>query len=419
MSPDTSPFRDPAHRIARPLDDVFFRALSARQAVVRLIGPRRIGKTELVSHFARQTGTPLVNVTIPTVPADIQPADVVLPLLQQAIAELVHSAPALHAEFKRVQAAEKGHPSKQTFGGELEAGVPGFFTAKLSSSKEQELGSPQLAPHALAQIGPVLRQLEQAASRTKIRPVILFDEVQELVPSAKAAADMGAAWAIRNEIQHHSSCRYVLAGSNQRLLAQLATGRTAPFLNLGTAIEIPLLTGLEVDAWAKPLFEAGGRHVRSLANTSGIVAGKIGEVVDVFDNLWLMTKPGEVLDEKIQRDAILATATSLTDPIGLRTLTRPQTAVLRWVLEHPGKPPYGTAAEKILELNPGTISTSLRALLDQGLIETFGSKYVATFPLRTLRALQPMRLAQQLEPGQRPATKWQLRRPSPGNWPSF
>jgi AAA+ ATPase superfamily predicted ATPase len=52
MSPDPSPFTAVANRMVRPIDQELASVLASEKAIVRLLGPRRIGKTELVSQYA-------------------------------------------------------------------------------------------------------------------------------------------------------------------------------------------------------------------------------------------------------------------------------------------------------------------------------------------------------------------------------
>src|SRR5687768_4706719 len=102
MSVAPPPFSAAANRLVRPHDAVFFSLLGAEKAVVRLIGPRRIGKTELVAHFAQTQRAPFLNIKIKPIPADIAPGPVVAALLHKEIESLAHSAPKLHRAYQKL-----------------------------------------------------------------------------------------------------------------------------------------------------------------------------------------------------------------------------------------------------------------------------------------------------------------------------
>jgi hypothetical protein len=220
---------------------------------------------------------------------------------------------------------------------------------------------------------------------------VFFDEIQELLLSTDHARGMATVWAIRNEVQSHKACRYVFAGSNQRIFSKLQTGRSAPLLNLGTALEIPPLSLEEIDSWAVPLLSKGKRHVRSLAAAVELLCGKIGEVVEVCNWLWAHSKSGDIMDETVQREAVIAVAQQQEAiELAVRSLTPAQTAVLRWILMHPGTSPFSREALAATQLNSGTINSAVKPLMAAELIEQFArNRFTATTPLRLLATLAP------------------------------
>ena len=387
MKPSPPPFSSQAHRMARSHDEVFFSLMAGEKAVVRLLGPRRTGKTDLVSFFARTERCPILTLSITPLPADVvSPSPVIAAMLKAEIRTLAHTSPKLHATYSAMREKEQRPRRKTTFAAEVNAG------SVVKGSAQSETATPDIpviVTDADVEIAEILRRLELAAMRTRQRPVVFFDEVQEVLLRS-ADAGKAAIWAIRNEVQHHTACRYVFAGSNQRLFAMLETGRAAPLLNLGTSLEIQPLTLPETDAWAKPLFEKGKRHLRSLSASTELLCGKIGEVVEVCNWLWAHSKPGDILDEAIQREGVVAVARRQPIESAVTALTAPQTKVLRWVLQHPGASPFGHGALAETGLNPGTVSSALKALVELELIESFGTtSYSCTTPLRTLAAFAP------------------------------
>ena len=386
--PLPSPFTAIANRLARSHDEALFSLLEAERAIVRLVGPRRVGKTELVTYFARERRVPLLNIKIKPVPADIAPGPVVAALLHKEIEALAHGSPKLYKAYLALLGKIAKPRIRRTLGAQIKSG---FAIVTAQSEKDSSAKPTEPDRDVDVEIAAMLRRVEQAAQRAKLRPVVFFDEVQELVLNADGSQGMATVWAIRNEIQDHSACRYVFAGSNQRIFSRLQSGQGAPLLNLGTALEMPPLSPQEIDAWAVPLFQKGKRHVRSLGPAVELLCGKIGEVVEVCNRLWAQSRPGDVLDETLQRGAVLAVARRQEAvELAVRNLTAAQTAVLRWILMRPDTSPFSREAATATQLNPGTINSALAALMQSELIEQFSrNRFAATTPLRLLATLAP------------------------------
>jgi hypothetical protein len=151
------------------------------------------------------------------------------------------------------------------------------------------------------------------------------------------------------------------------------------------------LTISEIDAWAVPLFKKGGRHVSSVSAATELLAGKIGEVVEVCTKLWIDSKKGDVLDENVQREAVKAVAKQQAT-LGRTTseLTSIQMKVLRWIVMNPGISPYTKPAKATLELNDGTVATALTTLVNKELIESYDpNRFVAATPLNVYASINP------------------------------
>jgi hypothetical protein len=381
------PFQESTHRLRRQVDDKLAALLGGEKAVVRLVGPRRIGKTDLVSAYARKTKAPLLCVTIQPIPKDLLAGPVVLAILEREIEALVHTFPRLG---KAVAAMGRGGGRQETSREvKAELSIPGDFGSVSAKTERKRTVEAATAGQADTEIARALHHLELAAMKLGIRPVVFFDEIQELLINADAG--MPTIWAIRNEAQHHTACRYVFAGSNQRLFTKLQAGRQAPLLNWGSELSIDPLTTAEIDAWAVPLFRKGGRQVSTLAAATELLGGKIGEVSEVCTKLWLDTEPGALLDEGVQREAVRAVARQQPD-LGRQVaeLTGFQAQVLRWVLLHPNLSPYSKAAKAALGLNDGTVARALAKLVALELVESFDpNQYVATTPLKLLASMSP------------------------------
>jgi hypothetical protein len=387
MPANTSPFNESSNRLRRPVDDKLAALMDGEKAVARIVGPRRIGKTEVVSSYARETKTPILCVTIQQVPRDMGSGWIVLAILEREIAALIQTGSKLGRILQKKDQGRIKSETKQEAKAELSIpGGLGSLSAKVEKTRTAEAAS---ARQADAEIASALHRLELAAMATNTRPIVFFDEIQELLVNDDAG--MPTVWAIRNEAQHHTACRYVFAGSNQRLFAKLQAGRQAPLLNWGSELTMPPLTTAEIDAWAVPLFKKGGRHISSLSAATELLAGKIGEVVEVCTKLWIDSKRDDVLDEGVQRDAVKAVARQLAT-LGRTTseLTRIQMKVLRWIVMNPGVSPYTKPAKESLELNDGTVATALVTLINKELIESYGpNQFVAATPLNVYASINP------------------------------
>jgi hypothetical protein len=384
---DTPPFNEAANRMSRPHDKKLFSLLDGEKAVVRLVGPRRIGKTELVSHYAREKRVPILCVTIQPIPADLTAGPVVLSILEREMEALAHTSPRLGKGVARIGGGRGRQETRREVGAELR--IPGDVGKVSAKAERRRTIEAATAGEADTDLAATLRRLELAAVDLGVRPVVFFDEIQELLVNGKSG--MGTVWTIRNEIQHHTACRYVFAGSNQRLFTKLQAGSGAPLLNLGSELVIPPLAPAEIDAWALPLFRKGGRHVSSLRAATELLGGKIGEVSEVCVGLWLNSEKGSVLDEAAQREAVRAVARQQPEiERQVSRLTAHQATVLRWVVMNPNVSPYTKAAKETMGLNDGTVATSLNALVGCELIESFSrNEYVATTPLKLLASLSP------------------------------
>ena len=384
---DTPPFNEAANRLSRSVDEKLFSLLDGEKAVVRLVGPRRIGKTELVSYYAREKKVPILCVTIQPIPADLSAGPVVLEILEREMEALTHTFPKLGKLVEKMGRSKSKQETRRSVGGEV--GFPGGVGKVSAKAEKRRTVDATQFSEADVELRSTLRSLELAAMELKLRPLVFFDEIQELLVNERSG--MPTVWAIRNEAQHHTACRYVFAGSNQRLFTKLQAGTGAPLLNFGSELVLPPLTLAEIDAWALPLFREGGRHISSLAAATELLGGKIGEASEVCTKLWLNSEKGTVLDEAAQREAVKAVAGQQPE-LGrqISELTANQTIVLRWIVMNPNVSPYSKGAKETMGLNDGTVATSLNALVGKELIESFSpNRYVATMPLKLLASLSP------------------------------
>jgi hypothetical protein len=387
MPTDSSPFNQSSNRLRRPVDDKLAALMDGEKAVVRIVGPRRIGKTEVVSSYARETKTPILCVTIQQVPRDLGAGPIVLAILDREITALIQTGSKLGKTLaKKDRDKSKSETSREA---KAELSIPGGFGSLSAKAGQRRTTEAASAGEADTEIAATLHRLELAAMATDTRPIVFFDEIQELLVNDEAG--MPTVWAIRNEAQHHTACRYVFAGSNQRLFAKLQDGRQAPLLNWGSELAMSPLTIAEIDAWAIPLFKKGGRYISTLSAATELLAGKIGEVAEVCTKLWIDSKKEDVLDEGVQREAVRAVARKLAT-LGRTTseLTSIQMKVLRWIVMNPNVSPFTKPAKAFLGLNDGTVATALTTLVNKELIESYSpNQFVAATPLNVFASINP------------------------------
>jgi hypothetical protein len=395
---DADVFSRPANRLHRETDDYFASLMEANKASVRLIGPRRTGKTDMVTHYAEMSDAPLLTITLKPILASVkEPEATVARGLVDATKRLLHTHPKLYNKFRSV--VEKEYPPRSKQKSQVDAGVD-LFGVKLKgtlsneTSPGHEPSGPDMDPDQLIVFG--LSRLEMAAKELKLRPIIFFDEIQEL--AVRTLPQLPTVWAIRNEAQHHQALRYVFAGSNQRLFAELHARKNSPLLNFGRELAIPPLSLPELDAWALPILHRGKRRVSTLEPIHRLLSGKIGEIVEVLDHLWVMTRPSEIIYEQTLLRAV-ERASLQKEAIGeiLHDLSEQQAHLLETMLYNPGLSPYGVAMSSKHGLSKGAIQNGLKELVRLGLVEDFGEQrlYLST-PLRILATFNPADLPTEL-----------------------
>ena len=114
--------------------------MGSERAIVRLLGPRRIGKTELVSNYARTCAVPILNINIKPIAPDLAPSLVVRAVLAREITGLAATAPELLAAYSKLRVRARVAPTPT-----IDADMEVAYT---------------------------LRWLELAAGKLEIRPII-------------------------------------------------------------------------------------------------------------------------------------------------------------------------------------------------------------------------------------------------------
>ncbi len=184
-----------------------------------LIGPRRFGKTSLLSAVAGQVDPK--QVAIVRINAE---AFETLTLFAQ---ELTSSAArALRTPF------ERANEWAQTLLGRLR---PKVTMGAEGLSIEFGLGEGQDSVQTIVE---ALNALEQLAATHERSLVIIIDEVQELILPTGLAAEKQ----LRSAVQQHRHTGYIFAGSATRLLHEMTSDPNRPFFRLGARLflgEIP------------------------------------------------------------------------------------------------------------------------------------------------------------------------------------
>lgn len=213
-----------------------------------LIGPRRFGKTSLLSAVADQADPKQVAVV--RINAEAFES---LSLFAQ---ELTSSAArALRTPF------ERANEWAQSLLGRLR---PRITMGAEGLSVEFGLGEEQDGVQTLVE---ALNALERLAATHEKSLVIIIDEVQELILTSGLAAEKQ----IRSAVQQHRHTGYIFAGSATRLLHEITSDPNRPFYRLGARLFLGEIPRTDFSRFIENAFRDSG---------AGITAAAIERILD-------------------------------------------------------------------------------------------------------------------------------------------
>lgn len=313
---------------------------------VRLVAPRRYGKTSLARRVLGELGDAVgVYVNFFGV------------LTPQDVAERVERA---HREQLR------GRP-RRWLDGALRTMQP---VVRVGGGPDP--ASVEVAPRGGSAPGVLLDRLaipRRLHERHGTRFVVVLDEFQDVL---RAGARIDAT--IRSELeQHGDAVGYVFAGSHPGLMTELFSERGRAFHAQATPVTLDVLGAADVAEFVGDGFERGGRDVGdALGPLLELAGGHPQRVMLLADHLWNETPRGETADGETWGRAVAGVGPEVTDELEAiwRGLTATQQGVLAVVADDRG-PLHGEAnlRDHGLRRGGGT-SRALQTLLDAGLAVT-------------------------------------------------
>lgn len=326
--------------------------LEALKATIRnrdrlfLIGPRRFGKTSLLSAVADQVDTK--QVAIVRINAE---AFETLSLFAQ---ELTSSAArALRTPF------ERANEWAQTVLGRLR---PRVTMGAEGLSVEFGLGEEQDSVQTIVE---ALNALEQLAATHEKSLAIIIDEVQELILPTGLAAEKQ----LRSAVQQHRHVGYVFAGSATRLLHEMTSDPNRPFYRLGARLFLGEIPRVDFSEFIEHAF----RESETLI-TAEAVERILDHARDVPYNVqrlahetWEMARSGAVQApiEPADVDRALTRVVGREAPAHAalwRSLTTAQKKALKAVIEHKGRSLHSHAVSQQYGIARSSMQRALEAL---------------------------------------------------------
>jgi uncharacterized protein len=361
---DTNPFRfsgplDPAEMIDRKVEASELLSLAKGGHSVRLVGPRRYGKTTLLQKVlddAQDTGmaTALVDLE------DVLSLGGIVVRIERAYARRLRGSLRSRAE---------GLLSTWNIG--LSLGGPGF-SATLQRNPNRNIEA------VLLRLLDLPRELYE---RTGTRSLIVFDEIQDIL------AVEGADGQIRSVIQHHpQAASYAFAGSAPATMERLFADPRRPLLEQAVPKILPPLPAEEVRDYVGERFERTDRDAGdALAALLVLARGHPQRAMMLAHFLWAAVRPGEVADET---HWVQARETALEHASGYlaatwRSWPVNERRVALALATTPGGP-YTTQAQVEVGIKKSSVRYALQSLTDRADVIEVDDTHVLTDPLLEL-----------------------------------
>jgi hypothetical protein len=323
--------------IARPDVEEHMLSLVSAGHSIRMIGPRRYGKTSLLGELLRRAAAD----GMATVLVDLE--DVL------SIGELVVRIE--RAYDRALKGAIRRHVEAlfSVWNVGLALGAGGFtatFTANPRVNSEAVLLRILDLPRALHE-------------RTGKRTVVVLDEIQDIL------AIPGADGKIRSVIQHHSdAAAYAFAGSAPGLMARLFEDPRRPLLEQAVPIELPPLDPDGVARHVARRFRATSRRAgRALAPLVEFTRGHPQRSMLLAHHLWERTAAG---GEATEETWVAAREASLRETSGhLRAIfkaLKPNERRVMIALANLSAPLRSRESTAAVGLNPNSAGAALERL---------------------------------------------------------
>ncbi|HEV3094715.1 MAG TPA: hypothetical protein VGY30_09400 [Solirubrobacteraceae bacterium] len=361
---DTNPFRfsgplDPGEMIDREVEAGELLSLAQGGHSVRLVGPRRYGKTTLLKKVlddAESAGmaTALVDLE------DVLSLSGIVVRIERAYARRLQGS--LRTRVERLLS---------TWNVGLSLGGPGF-SATLQRNPNTNVEA------VLLRLLDLPRELHE---RTGTRSLIVFDEIQDIL------AVEGADGQIRSVIQHHlDAASYAFAGSAPATMERLFADPRRPLLEQAVPKSLPPLPAEEVGDYVREHFERTDRDAGdALAALLQFARGHPQRAMMLAHFLWAAVPHGKVADET---HWVMARETTLEHASGYLAATWRgwpvnERRVALALATTPGGP-YTAQAQAEVGINKSSVRYALHALTDRADVVEIEGTPVLTDPLLEL-----------------------------------
>jgi predicted AAA+ superfamily ATPase len=317
-----------------------------------LIGPRRFGKTSLLSAVADQIDPKQVAVVRINAEAFEN-----LGLFAQELSGA--AARALRTPFER--ANEWAQATLGRLRPRVTMGADGL-------GMEFGLGEERDSVQTLVE---ALNALERLAATHEKSLVIIIDEVQELILPTGLAAEKQ----LRSAVQQHRHTGYIFAGSATRLLHEMTSEPNRPFYRLGARLFLGAIPRNDFAAFLERAFGDS-----ELAVTAGAITRIFDHARDVPYNVqrlahevWEMARSGSIRPpiEPGDVDQVLARIIGQEAPAHAalwRSLTAVQKKTLKAVIERDGRRLHSHSVSRQYGIARSSLQRALEALETRQLI---------------------------------------------------
>jgi uncharacterized protein len=361
---DTNPFRfsgplNPAEMIDREVEAGELLSLAQGSHSVRLVGPRRYGKTTLLQKVlddAEDAGMAAALVDL----EDVLSLGGIVVRIERAYA-------------RRLQGSVRSRVERllSTWNVGLSLGGPGF-SATLQRNPNTDVEA------VLLRLLDLPRELHE---RTGTRSLIVFDEIQDIL------AVEGADGQIRSVIQHHlDAASYAFAGSAPATMERLFADPRRPLLEQAVPKSLPPLPAEEVGDYVRERFERTGRDAGdALAALLQFARGHPQRAMMLAHFLWATVSRGAIADET---HWVAARETTLEQASGYLTATWRgwpvnERRVALALATTPGGP-YTAQAQAEVGIKKSSVRYALQALADRADVVEIEGTPVLTDPLLEL-----------------------------------
>lgn len=323
---------------------------------LRMIGPRRYGKTTLLSQMLREASANGMAVAL----VDLE--DVL------SISELVVRIERAYAASLKGGLRSHVEAVLRTWDVGLSLGAGGF-AARINSNPRTD------SETVLLRLLDLPREVH---TRTGKQTLIVFDEIQDIL------AIPGADGKMRSVIQHHGGiASYAFAGSAPGLMEQLFSDPRRPLLEQAVGLALRPLPLDEVADYIEKRFSASRRKTGgALQPLLDFTRGHPQRTMMLAHFLWRFTPEGTIADERTflqAQDTALAEARGHMRAI-FKALTPNEKRVMLAIANLQGTPREAANASAV-GIRPGSVPKAIEALRDRADLIDLGGLPMITDPL--------------------------------------